>query len=249
MTLREAIRGLGENPLYRLERRRQWRGMRPSLLVLGLLCCACGHSLAFVLAPAFAAMAVLQDKRSRMWEDLLLTRLASEEIVVATLAAALQIPALLLTVQAALVLLALIGGLWHTDAGTSWQECLFRLVVMLPALVTGAVAAASFLVVGGLIGIRAGLHFGDALGGVASAILGTLAAGVLTVAAGILTMPRMVSPIQALAPPRGLLLSPVWSVELWAAMSLEMALLALLNALLASLLWRACVRAVRPAGS
>ena len=97
---------------------------------------------------------------------------------------------------------------------------------MLPALVTGAVAAASFLVVGGLIGIRAGLHFGDALGGVASAIPRN--AGRRSVDG------RRQNPDDATdgesdpgpGPAPGLLLSPVWSVELWAAMSLEMALLA-----------------------
>ncbi|HHX39016.1 MAG TPA: hypothetical protein GX715_03555 [Armatimonadetes bacterium] len=246
MTLRDAMQGLGENPLYWLERRRQWRGMRSSLLVLGLLCCACGHSLAFVLAPAFAAMAILHDKRTRLWDDLLLTRLTSEEIVLAMVAAALQIPAMLLSVQAALVLIALVGGICHTEpAGTPWLECLRGLVVMLPTLVTGIVAAASFLVVGGLIGIRAGLHFRDTFGGVAGALLGTLAVGALVVAAGVLTTPRMIHPGEALSR----VLSPLGSAGLWAAMSLETALLALLNALLASLLWRACVRAVRPAGS
>jgi len=240
MTLRESIGTLGDNPLYQRERRRQWRGARASLVLLGAFCCGFGYVAPYILAPAFAAMAIVQDKRAQIWEDLLLTRLTGEEIVAAKAAAAVQIPAAVVLVNA---LLAGAMMLFSALVGRSgdWAQVLADGLIALPAVAAGALAVAAALAAGCLMGIRAGLHYRDGAGAVVAACVGTVAVETLILVALLTLLGRSLT--WAAVPYGGPMLSG--GVAAAAGFAVVGLIFAFANALLAAGLWIACVRAVR----
>lgn len=228
------MRQLGDNPLYRLEQRRQWRGLGVPALLLGLFCCGCGPGVAFFLAPSLTAIAVVRDKRGRVWEDLLLTRLTNEEILLGKLLPALHIPLLLTLVGAGLGLMA---GILLPD-----PPSLSRAAELLQRLGAGLASGLGVLaftlptvVMGGLAGLLGGLRYRDSFNAAAFGCLIALVAEgtlwILTARVGGSFPLWVVSP----GAPRA-----------YASALIPAGLLFLLgHALVIAGLWQACQRALR----
>jgi len=156
MTLREAIAGLGDNPLYERERRLQRHGCGWIPIAVVASCAGVAFVVPCLLAPAFAAAAVLRDRRAGVWTDVVLTPLSADEVILAKLVPALRLPAILFVLGA--VLATASGLLWSALGGSArapdLAQAAWDLVLRAPAAL---VAGTSALVLAGLAGIRTGL--------------------------------------------------------------------------------------------
>ncbi len=229
MALWESIREVRDNPVYRMECRRQWRGGRVALVALGIFCAGCSFVLPFLLAPAVAASALTRDRRSGVWNDFLLTRLSSEEILLGRLLPALQIPAAV----------ALASLLW-TLASTLGMARLSGQPVSLAVLaasVPAMVAVAAGLVAGGMFGLLAGLGHRDGIGAITTACL--LSAGIEVVA--VVAAVRLVGSNASLIAWHG---APTTG-EAWGLWAFGCAVFTLVNALAAAALWYPVRRRIR----
>ncbi len=243
MTFWQALRGLGENPVYRLECRRQRRGVRIPLLVVGTFCCGCSSFLPILVAPAYAAAGIAHHRRARIWEDILLSSLSADEILAGMLLPALQVPFVVFAGSILLFALMSLAYIPMTMMGMGTPPPVGMgeygggiALLLLAALAAGCAA----LLTGGLAGVRAALLTPDTAFAVAGASLFSAAVEAVIIGATVTLIARLF-PGQNLNAQ-----DPRWSALIMAVVYLAgCALFVLLNAGVSALLWRSCARAIR----